>query len=159
MSERRLKAAFLKGKISLLRDQGKSDLEISTFLGVPRSSVIHPLTGGWWMTMPHVTGVLWRTRSNPRRASVLWAGQLALQTSIPLRTCGAYWSAVCDDCFSLAMISWDSKSYLGRSGAALARARSIGWSRACLLAFMTWSSFLGIARVTEFPWERIISPF
>ena len=39
MSERRLKAAFLKGKISLLRDQGKSDLEISTFLGVPRSTV------------------------------------------------------------------------------------------------------------------------
>ena len=39
MSERLLKATFLKGKVSLLQDQGKSDLEISTKLRVPRSTI------------------------------------------------------------------------------------------------------------------------
>ena len=33
MGERQLKVAFLKGKVSLLRDQGKFDPEISTLLG------------------------------------------------------------------------------------------------------------------------------
>ena len=39
MSEKQLKTAFLKGKVSLLQEQGRSDREISSSLGVPRSTI------------------------------------------------------------------------------------------------------------------------
>ena len=40
MSEKQLKAAFLKGKVSLLQEeQGRSHREISSSLGVPRSTI------------------------------------------------------------------------------------------------------------------------
>lgn len=39
MSEKQLKAAFLKGKVSALQGQGVSDREISSSLGVPRSTI------------------------------------------------------------------------------------------------------------------------